>query len=93
MLSLLSGRLHHVYTGVAMLDRKAGKVRTAVSKTGVYVERLSRERMLQYVSRVNPFDKAGAYAIQERPKIVSRIRGSYSNVIGLPVEIVRKMLK
>lgn len=93
MLGLLSGRVHDVCTGVALLDRREGKIWAEVSKTGVYIERLSRERMLQYIGKVNPFDKAGAYAIQERPKIVSRIRGSYSNVIGLPVEVVGQMLK
>jgi septum formation protein len=47
----------------------------------------------KYVDIVHPFDKAGAYAIQGRPKIVRKIRGSYSNVVGLPKELLRKMLK
>jgi septum formation protein len=47
----------------------------------------------KYVDTIHPFDKAGAYAIQGRLKIVRKIRGSYSNVVGLPKELLQKMLK
>ena len=93
MLSLLSGKAHHVYTGVVLWDRKAGKMKTMVSKTKVHVKKLSEEEILAYIPKVNSLDKAGAYAIQMRPKIVTKIQGSYSNVIGLPEEAVRRLLK
>jgi septum formation protein len=53
----------------------------------------SKTWLLKYIDIIHPFDKAGAYAIQARLKIVRKIRGSYSNVVGLPKELLRKMLK
>ena len=93
MLSLLSGKAHDVYTGVALWDRSTGKIKQAVSKTRVFVKKLSEKEMRKYIHKINSFDKAGAYAIQMRPKIVTKIKGSYSNVIGLPEEAVRKLLQ
>ena len=46
-----------------------------------------------YLHQVNPFDKAGGYAIQQGPRLVRRYEGSYSNVIGLPSELLRQMLR
>ena len=93
MLSLLSGKAHEVYTGVALWDRQSGKIKTAVSKTKVYVKKLSEKEILAYIPKINSLDKAGAYAIQMRPKIVTKIQGSYSNVMGLPEKVVRRLLK
>ncbi len=92
MLSLISGKTHHVYTGVALWDRKTLKIEKAVSKTKVYVKKLSKKEARAYIREVNSLDKAGAYAIQMKPKIVTKIEGSRSNVIGLPEEVVRKIL-
>ncbi len=93
MLLLLSGRAHEVYTGVALWDRKRQKITKAVSKTRVYIKGLSKKEIKGYIRKVNSLDKAGAYAIQMRPRIVKKIKGSYSNVIGLPEEVVRKMME
>lgn len=92
MLGKISGRWHSVFTAVAILDLRSGRMRTAVSKTKVLVKRLSPEAISGYLRKVHALDKAGAYGIQEKPAIVDEIRGSYSNVVGLPVETVRKML-
>jgi len=92
MLSLLSGRSHEVITGVVLHDRRNKRFETHICKTKVLMKRLSKTEILNYLDRIHPFDKAGAYAIQMRPKIVKKIRGSYTNVVGLPKEQVRKML-
>ena len=93
MLKALSGRWHDVYTGIVLWDRKRNDFFRGVSKTGVLFKRFSDEEIRRYVRIVHPFDKAGSYAIQEGPRIVKSIRGSYSNVVGLPRGLVRRLLK
>lgn len=93
MLDELSGRSHEVYTGVVVWDRKRNDFFQGVSKTGVRFKALSKMQIRNYLRIIHPFDKAGAYAIQEGPRIVKSIRGSYSNVVGLPRGLVRKLLK
>lgn len=93
MLRGLAGKRHAVYTGLAILDRKTGSVLTGCVKTVVWMKPVGEAWLERYVDRIHPFDKAGAYAIQARLKIVRRIQGSYSNVVGLPKELLRKMLK
>ena len=92
MLRLLSGRPHWVVTALALLDRKTGKIKTGVARTKVIFKKLSGERIRNYLEAVDPFDKAGGYAIQEGPRIVKKIQGSYTNVVGLPVELLKEML-
>ncbi|MBI3317234.1 MAG: septum formation protein Maf [Candidatus Omnitrophica bacterium] len=92
MLALLSGKVHDVYTGLALYHPAQKKLITGFSRTRVQFKKLTSKDIKNYMRQVNPFDKAGAYAIQEGPKIVKKMRGSYSNVIGLPVELLKKML-
>ena len=93
MLRLLSGKKHYVYTGVCFCRVMNGEVKTYTkyAKTAVYFEKLSEERIAAYVATGSPMDKAGAYGIQDGG-LVKKIKGSYSNVVGLPVELVKKML-
>ncbi len=93
MLSRLSGRWHEVYTGVAFWDRARNRMRLVSVKTRVLFSKLSAEAIRQYMQKVYPLDKAGAYAIQESPKAVRRIQGSYTNVVGLPAEWVGRVWK
>lgn len=85
MLQRLSGRRHQVVTGVCLSfpDRQASFSDT----TAVYFRGLDKREMTYYVTHYQPFDKAGAYAIQEWIGMVGieRIEGSYFNVVGLPV--------
>lgn len=91
MLTALSGRAHQVLTGVAL--RAPGGQVDFVETTTVWMEPLSREDIAWYVASGEPADKAGAYAIQGRAsRFVSRIEGSYSNVVGLPVASVAREL-
>jgi len=87
MLRRLSGRVHQVYTGVALWCD--GDIRDAVDVTEVEMCALSDQQIDRYVASGEPADKAGAYAIQGlASRFVSRINGSYSNVVGLPVALV-----
>jgi len=92
MVKRLSGKKHEVYTGLVLWDRKTGRVLKGCAKTEVWMKSLSEARIRHYVDRTHPYDKAGSYAIQEKPAIVRRILGSYSNVVGFPKELFRKML-
>jgi septum formation protein len=92
MLYRLSGTTHHVYTGVALVD--AGTRRTVVShaKSSVRMRKMPLE-MLLTLSRKH-LDKAGSYAIQEKRDPIARVvKGSYDNVVGLPVSTVKVLLK
>src|SRR5690606_831469 len=84
MLRLLSGNVHEVITGVALLHHK--KIYSFFEKTLVYFKDLTEEEITYYIKTYQPFDKAGAYGIQEWIGMigVERIEGSYTNVVGLP---------
>lgn len=93
MLRRLSGKAHEVYTGLAVLQGN-GIARTAVEKTCVTFELLGEEEIEDYIDSGEPFDKAGAYAIQGRGgKFISRIEGCYFNVMGLPLARLYSLLR
>jgi len=86
MLRKLSGRVHQVITGFAVLDRKTGKTVSRVVSTEVTFKPLDDNQISAYVATGCPLDKAGAYAIQGGAAyMVERIDGSYTNVVGLPL--------
>ena len=93
MLSRLSGNMHRVLTGVCMRSVDKEVCFTAESK--VYFGKLSQDEIDYYINTYKPFDKAGAYGIQEWIGYVSveRIEGSFYNVMGLPVHQVYRYLK
>lgn len=93
MLQSLAGRAHSVYTGVAILDKSTGMIQSGCERTQVFMKPLSESEIREYFKKAHPLDKAGAYAIQIQPSIVRRIKGSYSNVVGLPVELLKKLLR
>ena len=106
MLRLLSGRQHQVITGVCLV-RSAGRgtqqdeweaataeIRTAAETTVVTMSAFSEDEIREYVATGEPRDKAGAYAIQGiASRWIPRIEGDYSNVVGLPIALVYRMLK
>lgn len=94
MLKSLSGRAHYVYTGVCFLYEIGGKKRVinTLAKTRVYFHKLSDEQINAYVASGSPMDKAGGYGIQDGG-LVRKIQGSFSNVVGLPVELCKKIYK
>ncbi len=93
MIRDLSANTHEVITGVSILS--AFKEKTFTESTKVTFEKLTEEEILYYVDKYEPFDKAGAYGIQEWIGLAacSRIEGSYFNVVGLPVQKLYKELK
>lgn len=94
MLAHLSGRLHCVYTGFAVACRHQQVQLTDTVKTEVQFKHLSSAEINWYIQTGEPFDKAGAYAIQGRGAfMVRRINGSYTNVVGLPVcEVIETLM-
>jgi septum formation protein len=93
MLLTLQAREHEVVTGVSLVCLAQGREVTFTETTKVVFKALDPARVRAYFHRVNPLDKAGAYAIQEHGDlIVERIEGSYSNVVGLPVERLAREL-
>jgi septum formation protein len=92
MLRLLAGRSHQVLTGVCVIGNGAEQVR--VESTLVTFAPLTDQEIDCYVASGEPADKAGAYAIQGiASRFITRIDGSYSNVVGLPVAVVDDMLR
>ena len=93
MLRMLSGRRHDVLTAVS-LGRRGAVVLTEVERTAVEFAPLTEFEIDWYVATGEPRDKAGAYAIQGyASRFVTRIDGSYSNVVGLPMALVYEILK
>jgi septum formation protein len=87
MLERLQGRTHQVVTGICLLHLRNHRQAVFAVSTAVTFHALDDVRIRRYLNRVNPLDKAGAYAIQEEGDlIVEKIVGSYTNVVGLPVE-------
>jgi septum formation protein len=92
MLGQLAGRRHDVFTGVCVIDRT--REITFAERTGVWMRPLSREQIRDYFTKVNPLDKAGSYGAQEFGELIlDRVEGSFSNVMGLPVERLRTTLE
>lgn len=92
ILKKLSGNEHQVITGVCLLSKEKKVTFSGVSK--VQLEELSEEEIEYYVNKFQPFDKAGAYAIQEWIGLckISKIEGTYTNIMGLPMELVYRKL-
>ena len=87
MLTRLQSRTHQVVTGISLIHLRAHRERIFAVSTEVMFHLLDAGQIRDYLAKVNPLDKAGAYAIQEHGDlIISEISGSYSNVVGLPVE-------
>lgn len=93
LLARMSGRVHYVYTGIALIEPRTGKTAVRFDRTKVKFRRWTRDKISTYVRLARSLDKAGGYAIQCRPSIVLSYQGSLSNVIGLPKELLARMLR
>ncbi len=97
MLKSLQGRMHQVYTGVAVLDFDgSGSLRTIshAEETKVYVHEMTDEEIRRYIAAGESMDKAGAYGVQGRfAAYIDRIEGDYYNVVGLPVAYLYHTVK
>ena len=92
ILRKLSGRTHEVITGVCLLSKNKKRVFEGISK--VHFNTLSETEIDYYINEFKPYDKAGAYAIQEWIGLckIKKIEGTYSNIMGLPIDLVYKEL-
>jgi septum formation protein len=92
MLSRLNGRTHEVYSGVWLVHGE--KERGFIVVTRVHFHRRTDAELRIYLARIGPLDKAGAYAAQDdHGEMIARVEGSYTNVIGLPMEEFEKTLR
>ncbi len=92
ILKTLSGKSHKVITGVCLLSKDKKRIFKGVST--VYFDKLSDKEINYYIDNYKPYDKAGAYAIQEWIGLckVKKVKGTYSNIVGLPMRKVYKEL-
>lgn len=92
MLGSLQGKTHIVYTGYTWVKKKNGKAvgsKTGIVKTFVKMRKLSKQEIQNYVATGEPMDKAGSYAAQGRGLcLIEWVKGSFSNVVGLPMSEV-----
>ena len=93
MLRLLSNNIHEVYTGVVVINMNNNKIFKSVEKTKVKFSELSEDDIRGYIETGEPRDKAAAYGIQGKGGVfVEKIEGCFYNVVGLPLNRLRKML-
>ena len=95
MLTRLRGRVHAVYTAITLLDRTSGQQISDLGETAVPMRNYSADEIEAYIASGDPFDKAGAYAIQNRVfEPVENMRGCFANVVGMPLcHLVRSLRK
>ena len=93
MLKQLQGNTHQVVTGVCLMRLRGHRQKVFAESTEVRFRSLTTREIQDYLARINPLDKAGSYAIQEHgDKIIENISGSFSNVVGLPLERLKEEL-
>jgi septum formation protein len=94
MLRRLSGRVHEVWTAVRICHAASGKSESFHEISCVHFRALDDEAIWDYLAKVDPLDKAGGYAAQGHgQEIIARIDGSYTNVVGLPMERTTRTLR
>ncbi len=94
ILTQLSGTRHSVFTGVCIIDTVTGKKMQGHKETLIRMRHISKAEIEEYVDSGGSIGKAGAYAIQEdNDKFVEEIEGSFSNVVGLPLDLLQEMLE
>lgn len=97
MLSALSGRSHHVYTGVCIIIKRKGRDKKVINysvSTEVNIAKLTDEEIEAYINTGEPMDKAGAYAIQGLfAPYVTGLNGDYYNIVGFPISSIYRVLK
>jgi len=92
MLELLSGTTHIVITGVTLMHKQAEVQQTRAAMSAVRMRKLTAQEMDAYVASRQWDGKAGGYGIQDQDPFVTKMSGSHSNIVGLPMELVEAML-
>ena len=91
MLNRLSNKEHLVYTGYCIIS--SDKVINDCVKSIVVFNKLSNALIEEYIATGKPLDKAGAYGIQDGFNLVKEYKGSFNNIVGLPIEIIKEQIK
>ena len=95
MLKELQNNVNYVYSGLAVIIKKDGRVieKNDYTKTAVYIKKMTDKEIKEYVATKEPLDKAGSYAIQGiGGKFIAKIEGSYNNVVGMDTEKLAEIL-
>lgn len=93
-LKMISGKILKVITGFTVIDSKNGKKMSRAVETKIYIKKMTNKEINEYVATGEPLDKAGAFGIQERGAVfIKKIEGDYSNVVGLPLYELTRVLK
>ena len=94
ILEKLSGSVHEVITGVALVRERPGLELTAAARTRIKMKSMSGEEIARYAASGEGLGKAGAYAVQENgDRYIEELDGSFTNVVGLPVKLVARLLE
>ena len=94
MLKLLSNKIHRVYSGIAVINTTNNIMKSEAVFTEVKFSELTHEEIVNYINSKEPLDKAGAYGIQGLGALfVEKINGCYYNVVGLPLNLLNKIMK
>ena len=94
ILTSLSGNTHIVVTSVCVIDNEKNKKIIKSDTSEVTFNKMSKEEITNYIKEFSPFDKAGAYGIQELDKkFIKKIKGDYENIVGLPIKMLINMLE
>lgn len=94
MLKKLSGRMHSIYTGYTIIDKQTNTHISKAVETKIWFRKITLKERKNYISKAKPWDKAGAYGIQDYAALfVEKIEGDYSSVLGLPLLLLAKDLK
>lgn len=94
MLSMLNNTTHRVLTGIALVQHKTKKEIVHMEESHVTFKDNTRQKLIRYIRTGEPFDKAGAYAIQGKGKaLIKDYSGCYHNIVGFPLELFRSIMK
>lgn len=94
MLTLLSGKIHTVITGISVINTESNQEIIAIEESKVFFKKLTEQQIDEYIQAGEVMDKAGAYAIQEglSQYFVEKTEGDYTNIVGLPMKRLGKIL-
>ncbi len=94
ILMLLNGNKHKVVTSVYIYNIAKNKSIIKSQTSEVIFNKLSTEKIKEYITKYKPYDKAGAYGIQELPEgFIEEVKGDYDNIVGLPIKMLKNMLE
>src|SRR3989344_2643827 len=95
MLRFLSGKVHSVITGITIINTETNQEVTEVEESKVFFKNITEQQIDEYIETGEAMDKAGAYAIQEglSQHFVEKTEGDYTNIVGLPIELVKRILE